>query len=179
MHAVQAANPSGQLNGTALFVLKTGSTMCLLAGGYLLLLLRVWPRGFLRRFPDEVRAAVPPLSPRERILGTLISLPLLLMLLGFPAATAWAFRSGYGFEGFMAPFFGAYAVWMLFNLFDWLVLDELLLGVLRPGWLVLKGAEHVPLRFDRVGHAVSFLRGSVGGAVVCAVIALAVGNLPL
>ena len=165
------------MSGAATFVLQTGGAMCVAAGGYLVLLLRVWPRVFLRRFPEGVRAIVPPLSTRERVLGALVSFPLFAMLLGFPALTAWGLRMEFGAEGFMSLFFGAYSVWMLFNLFDWLILDELLLGVIRPRWLALEGAEHVPLRFERIEHARSFLRGSLGGGIVCAVIALTVGYL--
>ena len=111
------------------------------------------------------------------MLGALVSIPLFLMLLGFPAWTVWMLSSGYGVEGFWTLFLGAYAVWMMFNLFDWLVLDELLLGYLRPRWLILKGAEHVPLRFDRAAHARSFLNGSVGGAFLCAILVLSVSYL--
>lgn len=152
-------------------VLLTGGAMCLTAGGYLLLLLRLWPRVFLRRFPDEVRAAVAPLSATERLLGTIATLPLLAMLLGFPAWIALRLQEQAGANvGFGTLFAASYTVWMLFNLFDWLILDELVVGVLRPRWLVLKGAEHVPFRFDRAAHARSFLNGAMGGAVVCGVI---------
>jgi hypothetical protein len=151
-------------------VLECGGAMCLTAGGYLLLLLRTWPRIFLRRYPAEVRKVVPPLSQRERSIGLAVSIPFLLSLLAFPAwasfRIAQASAAGYG-EMFLA----AYLTWTLFNLFDWLVLDELVIGVGRPSWLVLKGAEHVPLTFDHAEHAIAFLKGAVGGAVLSALIA--------
>lgn len=147
--------------------------MCLMAGGYLLLLLRLWPRVFLRRFPEEVRNAVPPLTSRERGLGFAVTLPLLIMLLGFPVWIA-AHLHGLGVSGFGVLFTASFAVWMMFNLFDWLILDELVVGRLRPSWLVLPGAEQVPLRFDRAEHARSFVKGSVGGVIICALIAAGV-----
>ena len=154
------------------FILLTGGAMCAAAGGYLLLVLRLWPRVFLRRYPEEVRSAVEPLSPVERALGFIVGLPLLAMLIGFPAGAALHMDTVWnGQAGFLTLFAGAYTVWTLFNLFDWLVLDELLIGVWRPEWLILKGAEDVPLRFDRAEHFRSFLNGSIGGALVCAVIA--------
>jgi len=155
-------------------VLPTGAALCLAAGGYLIALLRLWPRAFLRRFPPEVQASVPPLSARERRLASISSVPLILMLVGFPARAAW---QAYGADQatFLTSFCAAYAVWMAFNLVDWLIVDELIIGVLRPSWLILPGAEHVPLHFDHWEHAAAFLKGSVMGAVVAVVTAGLIG----
>jgi hypothetical protein len=144
--------------------------MCLVAGGYLLLLLRLWPRVFLRRYPEAVRKGVPPLSSRERTIGFVVTIPFLLSLLAFPA---WAsFRMARdSTAGYAGLFLAAYLTWTAFNLFDWLVLDELVIGLGRPSWLVLKGAEHVPMTFDHVEHAIAFAKGAVGGVIVSAAVA--------
>src|SRR5262245_9455862 len=103
-------------------VLECSAAMCVVAGAYLLLLLRVWPRVFLRRYPEEVRKAVPPLSPRERIVGIVVSVPFLIALLAFPI---WAgYRATTDSDAnYGETFLLAYLTWSSFNLFDWLVLD--------------------------------------------------------
>jgi hypothetical protein len=74
-------------------------------------------------------------------------------------------------------FVAAYSVWMMFNLCDWLVLDEICIGLLKPRWLVLPGAEHIPLRFDHAQHARDFAKGAAGGAVISVLVALGVDRL--
>jgi len=151
---------------------KIGGLFCLAAGGWLMFLLRLWPRIFLRHFPEDVRATVPPLSARERRLGMLVALPFFVMLLAFPVWAAVGVAANHaGGASFVDSFLAAFAAWMMFNLFDWWVLDEFCIGVLRPRWLVLRGAEHIPMRFDHREHAVGFLKGTIGGSVIAAVTA--------
>jgi len=150
-------------------VLECGLAMCLLAGGYLASLLRIWPRVFLRRYPKNVQDAVEPLSSEERKLGFLVSTPFLLCLVGFPT---WAsYRVSSSEFTYVDLFLAAYLTWTIFNFFDWLVLDEFLVGYLRPSWLVLAGAEDIPLTFDHKEHALAFVKGALGGLVLCGLIA--------
>ncbi len=152
-------------------VLECGSAMCLVAGGYLFLLLRVWPRVFLKRYPEEIRQAIAPLSPRERLVGFAVSIPFLIALIAFPTWASFRLITETG-ANFGDTFLAAYGTWMVFNLFDWLVLDELVIGRARPSWLVLPGAEHIPLTFNHSEHAIAFVKGSVGGAALSVIIAL-------
>lgn len=158
---------------------QAAGAFCLIAGGWLLVILRVWPRLFLRRFPANLRAVVEPLSKRERLLGLLIGLPLLAMLIGFPAwAAAGVDQRHDGNASLPDLFLAAFSTWTAFNLFDWLILDELLIGLCRPRWLVLKGTEHIPITFNHREHAVAFLKGTVGGAAIAAVVAGILYSMP-
>jgi len=47
----------------------------------------------------------------------------------------------------------------------------LVIGLGRPSWLVLKGAEHVPMMFDHAEHAIAFAKGAVGGVIVSTAVA--------
>ena len=159
-------------------ILEYGGWLCL--GGGVLLSVLVWtfPRVFLKRFPAEVQAAVAPLSRREKLIGWIAGVPFLVMLVLFPTLASLQVDASQGGEaGFAALFTTAYGVWMVFNLFDWLVLDIALIGWLRPKSLRLKGAEHVGLRFDHRKHAADFVRGSVMGAVLAGVIAAVIAAL--
>jgi hypothetical protein len=151
-------------------IFECGGAMCIVAGAYLLLLLRTWPRVFLRRYPDAVQKAVPPLSKRERALGFVVSLPFLVSLLAFPAWASYRIAGEANAE-YSGMFLAAFFTWMMFNLFDLIVVDEFVIGVLRPSWLILKGAEQVPMAFDHTEHAVAFVKGTLGGIVVSALVA--------
>lgn len=145
---------------------------CICAGGWLLLVLRVWPRLFWRRYPPTWRAVVAPLSTSEQLLGVFVGLPLFAMLIGFPFwAAVGVYQLHQGVSSILDLFLAAFLTWMAFNLFDWLVLDELLVGMFRPRWLTPKGAEHIPVQFDHREHAIAFLKGTFGGAVIAAVVA--------
>lgn len=67
-------------------VIKCSILMCVVAGGYLLLTLRIWPRVFLRRYPEDIQKVVGPLTRRERTVGLAASLLLFISLFGFPSA---------------------------------------------------------------------------------------------
>lgn len=148
---------------------ECGLVMCLISGGYLTLVLRLWPRVFLRRYPIAIRNAVEPLTTRERKLGFVLTAPFLISLIGSPA---WAsYRVLSSDSTYTDLFLAAYLTWTVFNFFDWLVLDEFVVGYLRPSWLVLPGTEHIPLFFDHKEHAIAFVKGAIGGLVLCGLIA--------
>lgn len=146
-------------------VIECGALICVFAGAYLILLLRVWPRVFLRRYPKEIQKAVAPLNPRERAIGSVISLPFILCLLGFPLWASYRVASE-GDTSFLHLFFASYLTWMIFNFFDWLVLDEFLIGFIQPSWLILPGTEGIPFTFNHSEHAMAFLKGSIGGVIL-------------
>jgi len=154
-------------------VLACGSAMCLMAGGYIFLLLRFWPRVFLKRYPEVIRKAVEPLSPRERLVGITVSVPFFIALIAFPVWASYRIVVETN-ASFIDTFLAAYGTWMAFNLFDWLVLDELVVGYGRPSWLILPGTEHIPLTFNHSEHALAFVKGTLGGAILSVIIAYTV-----
>jgi hypothetical protein len=161
-----------------LVALRIGGVGSLVVGAWLLLMLRMSPRFFLRHFPEEVRAVVPPLSPQERRTALLVGSPFLFALVAFPAWAAVEVNGAHaGDASVLTLVLAAFAAWTMLNLFDWLIVDELILGVasrVRPRWLILAGAEDVPLRIDHAYHAVGFAKGTLGGAVLSLLIGAAI-----
>ena len=141
--------------------LRDGALLALAASVLVIGTLRANPRLLLRHFPPELRAAVPPLTSRERTIGKLIGLALIALLVAVPwiSTAAVAFNAA-GSIGFADAFAHAFAVSMVFNLVDWLVLDEAWLGGLQPVWAMLPGAETVPFKFNHLQHARGFVIGS-------------------
>ena len=144
--------------------LRDGAVLAVAASALVMGSLRMNPRLYMRHFPVALKNRLPPLSAEEARTGRLVGLALLGLLLGGPLVSAW----------FAAPpspsavFLHAFVVGMVFNLVDWLVLDELWIDRLRPRWALPPGAAIEDfLPFDHARH----FRGFVTGTVLCAAIA--------
>jgi hypothetical protein len=156
-------------------ILMHGGAMALVTSSIIAGLLRHNPRLFLKHFPDKLRATQPPLSKRETVVGTLLGLPLFAALVGFPVWSALEF-AGTGADA-LSIWSHAFLVGMTANLVDWLVLDELCLGVGKPRWALPPGATWAEaLPFEHGRHFADFLKGVILFAVVAA---LAVGIVML
>ncbi|MBL8772224.1 MAG: hypothetical protein JNK30_12655 [Phenylobacterium sp.] len=150
---------------------RDGVILSALASALVVGTLRANPRLLMRHYPVELRSAVPPQTPRERRTGLLIGLLLLSFLIGIPAASTAAWKdTSPNPAAFLDLWAHAFVVGTAFNLTDWLILDELWLGVVRPRWAMLPGAEDVPFRFNHLQH----FRGFVVGSVLLGLSALAI-----
>lgn len=154
--------------------LRDGALLSVAASALLMGALRLNPRLLIKHFPEEMRQAVAPPTPRETRTGRLVGLLLVALLVGGPLVSTLIMAHGAD-TSFMDRALHAFLVGMIFNLVDWLVLDELWLGVLRPRWAIPAGAEHVPVRFEHGRHARGFATGTVVFAVLALPIALVAG----
>ena len=135
------------------------------------------PALFLRHYPQEIRAAAPPTTARERALGKLAALPLFTMLTGVPYGSAAALAQRHtGSISVTALFIDAFAVGMVFNLVDWLALDILLLGLKKPKWAAIPGTEQVAFRFNHRQHFRGFLVGTAVAAGIALLVTFALGR---
>jgi hypothetical protein len=144
-------------------VARDGAVLAVTASAVIMGALRLNPRLFLRHFPAAVRASQPPLSAAEKVLGRAIGATLVLLLFGVPV---WSARVAAAEQtyGRIEIFAHAFLVAMIFNLADWLVLDELWLGLGRPHWALPPGVVQADVPFDHRQHA----RGFVIGTALCA-----------
>jgi hypothetical protein len=131
--------------------------------------LRINPRLFLRHFPPAVRASQPPLSSGERMIGRIVGLVLLGLFVGVPF---WSARVAAQHDpAWPSVFLHAFLVGMAANLTDWLVLDELWLGVGRPRWALPPGVTLADVPFDHRQHFRGFLTGTALFAAIAALAA--------
>ena len=143
-------------------ILIHGAVVAALAAAILMGALRLDPRLFLRDQPAEHRALAPDLSKDEARKGLWVGLMLLIVIVGGPIASALTSAPA----GPLAAGLHAFGVGMVFNLVDWLILDELWLGVFRPKWALMPEVRDVPFRFDHYRHFRGFLVGTGLYAVV-------------
>ena len=156
-----------------LLVARDGGILALGACALIGALLKFNPRLLLRHFPEDLQRAVPPKTPAEKrhsIVGGIALLVWTLAILIVSAVKAEA----RGATDFLSLAVHTFAVGMVFNLADWLILDELWIGVMRPRWLAPPGIDPASIPFEHASHFRAFLRGSVIFAMIGALIAFVV-----
>ena len=134
------------------------------------------PRLWINDAPPRVRALASPLTAGERRDRNVVAVVFLLALIAVTAWSAWRLlarhASGVSFAVLFGHFFG---VMLLFNLFDLIVIDWLMLLVLRPAFLSRLTVPELTYE-ETVGgygyHFRAFLKG-MGFVVVFALLAAA------
>jgi hypothetical protein len=122
----------------------------------------VQPRIALQHYPKQIREIVPPKSRKERRMSVLFGL-----VIGVPYTVVLLWRTAtLGTHSFRELFAYAFGVLFIFNLFDLLILDWLIVCWIEPRWAILPGTEHIVLPKQYLHHFKGFLMGTVGLAVV-------------
>ncbi len=148
-------------------MVRDGIVFAFVAASYLLVLLRCNPRMFLRHYPKEVQAVVPPRSGKERRIAGISGLLIGLLL---ASALFWRTATSRG-HSFGEHFIYAFGVLCIFNLVDLIVLDWLIVCWIEPRWVILPGTEHLVIPKQYRHHFNGFLIGTAGIVVVSVAIA--------
>jgi hypothetical protein len=127
---------------------------------------RLW----LHDYPKEIQAKVPPITPREKRDRNVVVILFFAALLGILAYSVAGLRSAYGGSvPFLTAYLHFFGVLSLFNLFDAVVLDLLILTGMKPKFAVIPGAEGMEYLYHNWGmHLANFLKG----VIFCAVFSL-------
>lgn len=149
-------------------ILIHGGTVALLASALVLGALRFNPRLFLKHFPDRVRSTQRPLSDREKVVGYGFAVALFVVLVGGPVASTFVIASGKGVpHDPLSLWAHAALVSMVFNVVDWLVIDEVLLGLGKPRWALPAGVSMSDVEpFEHGRHFFDFIKGTIGCVLV-------------
>jgi hypothetical protein len=133
-----------------------------LFSGCLLLPVLYNPRLIVREFPVAFQAIVPPLTPSEKRMLIWLGWPFMSTIVGYPIYAAFGLHArGAGFLDLWA-----YATGLIFvaNLWDWLIIDWLVVCAITPRWLVIPGTEGHPAYKDYWFHFRGFLIGTLASA---------------
>jgi len=154
-------------------ILIDGTLLCVILGGLIMASLYFNPRLWLQDYPKPVQAKVPPLNGVEKRQQRLLMLPFLLVMLGIPLYSAYILRKETGAD-FLSVYLHVFTLAQLFNLFDAVVLDLLILTFMKPKFAVIPGAEGMEYLYHDWGmHLRNFLKG----VVICTVISLPIAGL--
>jgi hypothetical protein len=143
--------------------------LSLLLGNILLAALMYNARLFLHDFPKAIQEKVPPLSPGEKRDRMVLTVLFMGVLLGGLILETVQLRQGNvqpGSLSFGAAYLHVFLLLAIFNLFDALVLDLIVLTWLKPKCMIPPGAEGMEhLLYDYGKQLRDFLKGMVFCAV--------------
>jgi hypothetical protein len=106
----------------------------------------------------------------------LLALPVLLTIVGTLTAAVWAMPAAGLTPGFGTVFAVGFLVAFVFNVFDLLVIDWLLVVAWHPRWFVQPGTEGDAANRDYAFHFKGFLKG-IGFSLVAGLITATVNGL--
>ncbi len=143
-------------------------------GGLILLSLYVNPRIWIQDFPAPLRAALPPLSAAEKRQRATFGVLLVGSMIGALLLSTRRLRAANGGElSFGTALLHLYLLFTMFNLWDTLIIDWLVLSILRPQWAIPPGAEELTHLFPKISdHWKAFAKGLLVGVVFCLPLAL-------
>lgn len=130
------------------------------------------PRMWLHDFPADIQALAAPKTPEEKRITTLVGMPFVLIFFGLNIVLSWDLKASMGEDfSFGAAWLYAYALFMGFNLWDWLVLDWIGLSLVDPQHPPFPGTEGAAGWRNYKFHFYGFLKGSIIGLVFATPIA--------
>ena len=155
-------------------ILIDGAILTAVLSAALVLMLYLDPRLALSDYPDDVKAAVPPRTRRELLLGVALSIPMLIVAVGIPLYSASLVRAQSGGDlTYGTSFAIILGELMLFSAFDLIVLDVGMFYIWTPTFLVLPGTEGMAGYKDWRPHVRSQLTtGSLIVVIASAVLAV-------
>ncbi|MBN1265265.1 MAG: hypothetical protein JXA25_07215 [Anaerolineales bacterium] len=156
-------------------LLTDGAILSGLASLFIVISLRLYPRIWLHDYPADIQAAVPSKTPQEKKLSLLWGIPFMLLLLAVPLfSTLTLEQQAGGTIPFWTLFLHAFGIVLIFNLFDWLILDWLMFCTITPEFLVIPGSEGMSGYKDYWFHFRGFLFGTLfsafGGLIIAVVV---------
>ena len=144
-------------------ILIDGTVLSLVLGviifGSLMYNARLW----LQDYPKPIQDKVPPLSDIEKRERVIISVAVIGVLVGGLLLEVGRLRTyPAGSLTFGSAYLHFFLLLLIFNLFDAVVLDLLIITVLKPRFVILPGAEGMEYLFnDYRKHLTDFLKGMV------------------
>jgi hypothetical protein len=150
--------------------LLNGIFLSLLLGNIILASLMYNVRLWLSDFPKPIQAKVPPLSPREKRDQSVLTVLFMGVLLGGLILETVQLRmdnpGAAGTLTFGTAYLHVFILLAIFNLFDAIVLDWIVLTLLKPKCTIPSGAEGMEhLLYDPGKQRRDFLKGMVFCAI--------------
>ena len=141
-------------------ILTDGSLLSAVQGSIIVASLYYNPEIWYDDYPADIKAKVGPMSAAAKKQRLIVAIPFLVSMLGLPSYSNLKLkRENHGRLSFKNGFINAYAVYVLFGLFDLLVIDYLVLMRIRPRFAVLPGTDDLDYANDFVYHINGFLKG--------------------
>jgi hypothetical protein len=144
-------------------VLLISTLICLMLGGIILGSLKYNPRLWLQDYPKPIREMVPPLSSKEKRERIVVAILVMGVLFGGVLIETLLLKASMGEQlTFGAAYLHIFLLFFIFNLFDALVLDLIILTWFTPKFVIIPGTEGMEYLFrDYRKQFNDFLKGLV------------------
>ena len=149
-------------------LLLDGTVLVVLFGAFVVGTLLWRPRIWLHDFPPDLQARMPEKTAEERRLTTLLAVPWLALLFGGLIYAGVRFGVDHGYLDLALH---VYLLWQIVNLFDLVVIDWGGMHLVDPRDPPFEGTEGAKGYRDWGFHFVAYLKGSVMGVPLCALVA--------
>lgn len=162
------------MNGLSLIrIIIDGLFMSIGASAILLGAMTINPRLMRSDYPSQVKETIPPLTSAENRQLVVVGLLFWGFALGVIIySTRSVIASNDGNALFLPVFLNTYFVFEVFNLFDLLVLDYLIITKIKPKFLFVSGTETMEKYNTFSFHFAGFLKGLLIGVVISLVVTL-------
>ncbi len=138
-----------------------GTLLSVLASLTILLALFFNPRFARNDLPKDIQNRVPPLSGREKLQALFFFVPLMILMIGLPLAYGLGLKSDQrNGISHLALTGHIFAVLLVANVFELLVVDWLVYCTIRPKRLVIPNTEGMAGYRDYLHHLRSHARGA-------------------
>jgi hypothetical protein len=142
-------------------ILLDGIILSVIASLFVGATLRLNPRIWLRDYPKDIQAQVPPKTKAEKRLSLALGIPFLILFVAAPFVSTLSLKvRSHSDVSFLALWLHAFGVVFVFNVVDWLVLDWLMFCTLTPRFVVIPGTEGMAGYKDYAFHFRGFLIGT-------------------
>lgn len=154
-------------------LLLHGLFFALVVNGYLFVLMlatspRVW--GYAD-YPPAIKRKVLPQTRNEKLLATIVGLPWLLFVLGFPIFSTYELKAKLGNEISLGmAFLNLLVLTLLATLGDLLVLDWLVISKITPKFVIIAGTDEKDYK-DFSHHFKGHAKAGVVQILLCLIIA--------
>jgi hypothetical protein len=125
-------------------ILSDGVLFAAIGSVIVLAMMAYNPRLFLNKgdLPADILAAVPPKTQAEKRQAIIFGLPFLFAIVAVPFISTLQFHQQAGGEvSFLSLVIHPFAILMIFNLVDLLILDFVLFCTITPRFMVVPGTE--------------------------------------
>lgn len=142
-------------------ILLDGSILSFVLGVMILLSLWYNPEIWHDDYPPQIQEKALPMSKKAKKQRGLVALPFFGATIGMLVGSNERLRQRNGGSlSFLASFVHTYSLMVLFNLFDFLVVDYLIMLRMKPQFAILPGTDRDdPAYGDTMFHFAAFLKG--------------------
>ena len=125
------------------------------------------PRLWLRTYPDDVKAKVPPKTKKEKRLALVFQIPFMIIMLGVPTVSTITLKRNMAEDfTFLTGFVNFAGISTIFNLVDTVIIDWGVFCSITPKFITINGTEGLEGYKDYKMHLKAFIKGLMITAVL-------------